>query len=237
MGTRHIFAIGDNGFRSEPTVHALYQTLLETTGKSRPKVCVIPTASGDAQDYIDAFYAMFANYECDVTHLSLFRGEIEDIASILLKQDLIYVTGGNTVNMLLLWKHWKVDSILRLAYEKGVVMAGGSAGSLCWFESGVTDSIPGRFSSMRCLGYLKGTNCPHYGELTRRPYYRNAVQTGELSPGYAADNGVALHFEDEVFKEAISAFTGKAAYFVDREVSGAWVETAIPVRTLEEKKP
>jgi len=231
MSTRHIFAIGDNGFRSDPHTHSLYQTLLKTTGKAKPKVCVIPTASGDAQDYIDAFYAMFRNYECEVSHLSLFRGEKEDLASILLKQDLIYVTGGNTINMLLLWKHWGVDQIIRKAYEQGTVLAGGSAGSLCWFEGGVTDSIPERFSSMTCLGFVKGSNCPHYDELTRRPYYQNAVQSGELKPGYATQNGVALHFVNEVFEEAISAYPGKAAYFVDQH-DGHFNENLIPVRVL-----
>jgi dipeptidase E len=234
MGDRHIFAIGDNGFRNHPTVHALNRTMLETTGKKKPRVCLIPTASGDDQAYIDAFYSMFRNYDCEIIHLSLFRGEVEDLSSILLQQDLIYVTGGNTVNMLLLWKHWGVDQLVRKAYEQGTVLAGGSAGMLCWFEGGSTDSIPGRFSAMDCLGFVKGTACPHYDELTRRPHYLNAVKTGELAPGYAAQNGVALHFVNEIFQEAVSAFADKSAYFVDKADPQ---EQKIPVRKLSEIDP
>ena len=231
MKTRHIFAIGDNGFRSDKTTHSLYQTILKTSGKSKPKVCLIPTASGDAQDYMDAFDSMFRNYACDITHVSLFRGDREDIETQIFDQDVIYVTGGNTRNMLVLWKEWGVDKMIRKAYEKGVVLAGGSAGMLCWFEGGVTDSIPGRFSSMQCLGFLKGSSCPHYNEFTRRPYYVDAVKTGLLAPGYAAENGVALHFENEIFKEAISAYSDRAAFFVEKNGEQV-IERNIPVRSL-----
>jgi dipeptidase E len=228
---RHVFAIGDNGFVADPHTHGLYQTILKTSGKTKPKVCLIPTASGDAADYMNAFHAMFQNYACELSQVSLFRGDREDIETQLLDQDVIYVTGGNTRNMLVLWKEWGVDQILRKAYEKGIVMAGGSAGSLCWFEGGVTDSIPGRFSSMQCLGFLKGSNCPHYNELTRKPYYLDAVKDELLASGYAAENGVALHFENEIFKEAISAYSDRHAFFVEKNGNGV-NERSIPVRTL-----
>lgn len=232
MNTRHIFAIADNGFRTDKETLSLYQMILKTSGKMRPKVCVIPTASGDDQSYLDAFYAMFSNYDCDVSHVSLFRGETEAIENHILAQDVIYVTGGNTRNMLVLWKEWGVSEMLRKAYQdKGVVLAGGSAGSLCWFESGVTDSIPGRFSSMNCLGFLKGSNCPHYNEFTRRPFYLNAVQSGELQSGFGAQNGVALHFENEIFKEALSAYPNRFAYRLER-ADQTCREIEIPARVL-----
>jgi dipeptidase E len=231
MKSRHIFAMGDNGFRKDPNSHALYHTLLRATQTPKPKVCLIPTASGDAQDYIDAFYSQFQNYECEISHLSLFRGETEAIEKQILDQDLIYVTGGNTRNMLVLWKEWGVDRMLKKAYENGTVMAGGSAGSLCWFSAGVTDSIPGRFSSMDCLAWLKESNCPHYDELTRRHYYLRAVKTGELKAGYSAENGVALHFENERFFEAISPYQNKFAYYVEQLDSEA-KEIAILARHL-----
>jgi peptidase E len=233
---RRIFAIGDNGLYKEPEVTALYAHIKTFTVKEKPRVCLIPTASGDAQFAIDAFHEMFGNkLGCETSALSLFRGEKEDIASVLLNQDLIYVSGGNTRNMLVLWKEWGVDQIIRKAYEQGIVLAGGSAGSLCWFQGGVTDSIPERFSSMNCLGFLKGSNCPHYNELTRRPYYLNAVKTGELSFGYAAENGVGFHFVNESLIETVSAYEGRSAYKVEKAGNDV-TETPLLVRQLTSTK-
>lgn len=228
---RHLFAIGDNGFRSDPQTEMLYRYILSCTGKERPRVCLIPTASGDAQDYMDAFHAFFGRLGCEISQISLFRGETEDLEGVLARQDLVYVTGGNTRNMLVLWREWGLDQLIRKAYERGVVMAGGSAGALCWFEGGVTDSIPGRFSSMNCMGVLQGSHCPHYNEFTRRPYYLNAVQTGELPAGLAAENGVALHFVDEKFLEPVSHFEGRAAYRVEKGMGQA-TEIRLPARQL-----
>jgi hypothetical protein len=228
---RHIFAIGDNGFNKDPENQDLYRFLLSQTGKVWPRVCLIPTASGDAQSTIDAFFSMFKKLDCDLTLLSLFRGEKEDLASVVLNQDLIYVSGGNTRNMLVLWKEWGLDVLIRRAYDQGVILAGGSAGSLAWFEGGVTDSIPERFSSMKCLGFLKGSNSPHYNELTRRPFFQNAIATGELPSGMASENGVCLHFVNEAFKEAVSPYAEKFAYRVTRVGSG-YEEEAIPARVL-----
>ncbi|MBC7396121.1 MAG: peptidase E [Bdellovibrionales bacterium] len=233
MRDRHVFAIGDNGFRSDPDTLALYRYILKTTGKEKAKVCLIPTASGDAQDYMDVFDRVFKKLGCEVTHLSLFRGENPDFEKLLMSQDLIYVSGGNTRNMLVLWKEWGIDVILRKAYEHGIVLAGGSAGSLCWFEGGVTDSVPGRFSSMQCLGYLNFSNCPHYNELTRRPYYLGAVGSGELTAGYATENGVALHFVNETLRDAISPYNDRKAYFVKSiNIKAGAVESALEVRFL-----
>jgi dipeptidase E len=234
---RHIFAIGDNGFRKNQNISELHHYLLAQTKVARPRVCVIPTASGDAQDYLDAFYSTFQKYDCTVSHLSLFRDHPEPIEPFLLEQNLIYVGGGNTRNLLLLWRDWGLDRILRKAYEQGVVLAGGSAGSICWFEGGVTDSIPGKLSALKNgLGFLAGSNCPHYDfEVNRRPAYHALLQAGELGPGYAADEGVALHFVNETFKEAISPFANKNAFQLRTHSSAAGVrveETAIPARSL-----
>jgi peptidase E len=231
MIKRQIFAIGDNGFRSHPDVTALFQHLVQSTNQVRPRVCLIPTASGDDQAYMDSFDRMFSRFDCQISHLSLFRGEKEDLAEILLNQDLIYVSGGNTRNMLVLWKEWGVDVILKEAYQRGIILAGGSAGSLCWFTSGVTDSIPGRFSSMPCLGFLKESHCPHYDELTRRPYYLSAVKMRELSDGIAAENGVALHYVNEEFQEALSAYPDRNAYQVTLKHESV-TETQIKARRV-----
>lgn len=228
---RHLFTIGDNGFYQDRKTTGLYAEILRTPGVTNPRVCLVPTASGDAQFIIDAYLDVFGRLGARTSVLSLFRGEREDLEGMLSEQDIIYVSGGNTRNMLVLWKEWGLDRMLRAAYERGVVLAGGSAGSLCWYESGVTDSIPGRLSALKCLGWLTGSHCPHYDEPGRRQAYLEQVLKGELPRGLAAENGVALHFVNEQFKEALSAHPGKRAYVVNVS-NGQTEESALPVRFL-----
>lgn len=233
MSPRQIFAFGDNSFRARPDANQkLYRHVLDATGKPNPRVLMIPTASGDAQDYIDAFHAYFRKLGCVTEHLSLFRGEKAFSEQALIDPDLIYVTGGNTRNMLVLWREWGLDGMVRRAYERGTVMAGGSAGSLCWFEGGVTDSVPPGFTAMKCLGILRGSHCPHYNELTRRPDYQRMVASGKLPGGYAVDNGVVLHFRDGELVEALSESASEQAYRVDPAPGGTASETPIPVRRI-----
>jgi dipeptidase E len=233
MISRQIFAWGDNSFRARPDDNQkLYRHILSATGKENPRVLLIPTASGDAQDYIDAFHAFFRKLGGVTDHLSLFRGDRALSEQRLIDQDLIYVSGGNTRNLLVLWREWGLDEWVRRAYERGTVMAGGSAGSLCWFEGGVTDSVPPGLTAMKCLGILRGSHCPHYNEITRRPDYQRMVGTGELPGGYAVDNGVVLHFRDGELVEAVSETEREQAYRVERESDGTVRETAIPVRRL-----
>ncbi len=215
MSNRHIVAMGGGGFSMEPNNPLLDLYVLKLSGKDKPKVCFIPTASGDSQDYIDRFYKSFNNHQCIPSHLSLFKGHTADLESFVLNQDVLYVGGGNTRNLLTLWKDWGLDKIIRKAYEKGTILAGISAGSLCWFEEGVTDSIPGRLSSLKCLGFLKGSNCPHYdGESERRPSYHRLMSTHEIEPGIATDDGVAAHFINEQLSEFIASHPDKRAYTV-----------------------
>jgi dipeptidase E len=136
-------------------------------------------------------------------------------------------------NLLLLWRDCGLDRILRKAYDQGIILAGGSAGSICWFEEGVTDSIPGKLSALKNgLGFLKGSNCPHYDfEVNRRPAYHALLKANEIQPGYAADEGVALHFVNEKLQEVISASDQKSAFFVRKE-GQAVVETPIAARKL-----
>ncbi len=231
MIQRQIIAIGDNGFRKDPSIHGLNRFILSRTQKPQPRICVIPTASGDQESYVDDFFKVFQSYDCRLSQLSLFRGETEHIEDLILSQDILYITGGNTRNLLTLWKDWGVDHFIRKAYENGTVLAGGSAGSLCWFSEGITDSIPGRFSALKCLGFLKESNCPHYDEEGRRPSYHHHILMGDVPSGYAAENGVALHFIDEQFVEAVSAYSEKNAYFVERR-NGSPKEMKIPARKL-----
>jgi peptidase E len=231
---RQIFALGNNPFNQDPKNTRLYRYFLELTNKSKPNVCLIPTASGDSISQVDAFTKCFTPLNVELSNLSLFRGNFDQdkLEDFILSQDLIYVSGGNTRNMLVLWKEWGLDKMIRKAYEQGTIMAGGSAGSLCWFESGVTDSIPGPLTAMKCLAYLKGSNCPHYdGEVNRRPRYHALIESGELIPGLANEDGVALHFVNESLKEVIACYPNKHAYQVDIR-DGKANEIALPARLV-----
>ncbi len=233
MIKRQIVALGDNGFRKQPGKPHFFPYLISLTGKAEPKICFIPTASGDKSDYIADFYKSVGPFTRHISVLSLFFGDREDIENLLLEQDIIYVGGGNTRNMLLLWKDWGIDQILRKAYEKGIVLAGGSAGSICWFEEACTDSIPGRLSGMKCLGWLKGSTCPHYDEeLNRRPEYHSLFKKGEIKlAGIANQYGVGLHYVNESLHKVVSTRSDGFAFNVALEGSNV-KETAIPAEKI-----
>jgi peptidase E len=215
--TRQIVAIGGAGLSKEPDNLLLEQYILKLANKEKPKICFVPTASGDAQSYIDRFDTAFAQLPCEPSHLLLFRLETADLRSFVLEQDIIYVGGGNTKNLLALWKDWGLDTIIREAWERGVILAGWSAGSICWFEQGVTDSIPGELTVLRCLGFLKGSNCPHYdGELERKPSYHRLLAEGLISEGYAADDGVALHFWETRLERIVTSRPHAKAYRLEK---------------------
>jgi peptidase E len=224
---RHIVAVGGAGFSAEPDNLALERYVIGLTGKERPRVCFVPTASGDSQDYINRYFTASEQLPWVPSLLSLFRGETPDIASVLLNQDIIYVGGGNTRNLLVLWRDWGVDKLMRQAWERGTVLTGVSAGSICWFEQGTTDSVPGDLTALTCLGFLPGSNCPHYdSEEKRQPTYTRMVASGEMVPGYATDDGVALHYVGTELKRVISSRPTARAVRVEREGNRA-VETFI----------
>lgn len=212
---RQIIALGGGGFSMEPWNPLLDQYILKQSSKDNPKICFVGTASGDAQSYIDRFYAAFKKHRCVPSHLSLFKGHTAAIEDFILDQDIIYVGGGNTRNLLTLWRDWRVDVALRKAYENGTVMAGISAGSICWFEQGVTDSVPGKLTSLNCLGWLKGSNCPHYdGESNRRPSYHRLLKLNEIVAGIATEDGVAAHFINENLHTLVASHPERQAYAV-----------------------
>lgn len=228
-GQKHIVAMGGGGFSMESDNPLLDKYVLGLTNKSKPKICFIGTASGDAQSYIDRFYASFKNLNCEPTHLSLFKGSTPDVETLVMNQDALYVGGGNTRNLLTLWKDWGLDLIVRKAWEKGIILSGISAGSLCWFEHGITDSIPGSLSALSCLGLLKGSNCPHYdGEKERRPTFHRLLTEGKMTPGLAADDGVALHFVGDIFSHAVSSHPDKKAFRVGLRNGQPYEETIQP---------
>lgn len=202
----------------EPENLALDRYILATTGAATPKVCFVGTASGDAQSYIDRFYDSFSTLSCVPTHFTLFHMETRDLREKVFEQDVIYVGGGNTRNLIVLWREWGLDRILHEAWESGIVMAGISAGSICWFEQGLSDSVvAGELHPMACLGFLPGSNCPHYdGEPGRRPAYEQFVMQGSVQAGYAADDGAALHFVGTEPVKAVCSRPDAKVYRVER---------------------
>lgn len=233
---RHIVAMGGGGFSEEPDNPALDDFILGLTGCNRPRVCFVPTASGDAEGYLDKFYAAFPDERAQTTHLSLFRQVgISDWAPVLLDQHVIYVGGGSTVNMLAVWRAHGIDELLRRAWERGVIMAGLSAGMVCWFEACLTDSFgAGPAALLDGLGLLPGSACPHYDvEPERRPAYRRLIAEGALPGGYAADDGAALHFMGTRLAQVVASRPGARAYRVRREGDRV-VEEPLPARYLRE---
>ena len=165
----------------------------------------LPTASGDSAAYLLTFYQQLAGSECEPAHLELFQRTVDDIAGLIARQDVIMVGGGNTANMLAIWRLHGVERALRDAYAAGTVMTGWSAGCLCWYEGGITDSFTPDLGPLADgLGILKGTACPHYdGEAARAPTYRRELAAG-MTPGIALDDGVAALYEDERLVEIVS---------------------------------
>lgn len=193
-----IFAMGGGGFSMEPENLLLDDHLLSLAPTDRtPKVCFIPTASGDSEGYITRFLDAFGPDRAEATVLELFSRSIDDLEAFVLAQDVIYVGGGSTANLLAVWRLHGLDAALAKAYRAGVVLGGVSAGMNCWFEASVTDS----FNVNGCgplndgLGFLSGSACPHYdGEELRRGCYLGLVQSG-FPAGYAAEDGVGAAFQ------------------------------------------
>lgn len=212
---KQMITMGGGGFLMEPENPLLDRYILEQAGKDKPKICYVGTASGDAESMIQNFYKFFNEENCEPSHLSLFKPPVRDLESYVLDKDIIYVGGGNTKNLLVLWREWGLDEIFRKALDQGIVLAGISAGSICWFEEGVTDSYGDKLEPLKALGFLSGSNCPHYdGEAERRPTYRKLVDDGTLQPGIAADDGAAIHYIDGEIKRVVSSRPDAKAYLV-----------------------
>ena len=227
-------AMGGGGFSEEPDNPLLDDYVLSLANSALPKVCFVPTASGDAASYIVKFYSAFTKRECRPSHLAILQDMPQDLESFVLGQDIIYVGGGNTVTMLAAWRELGLDVVLRNAWRNGVILCGLSAGSICWFQSAPTDSYGnGRLRPLlNGLALLPGSHCPHYDtELARRPTYQGFVKDGILPSGYAADDGAALRFRDEELVEAVSSRPGAKAWRLERD-SGNVLETMIPTRYL-----
>jgi peptidase E len=225
--TQRILAIGGVQMYPGSTDWPLHQFMLDLSGRERPRICMLATASGEDSSGLANFYATFAR-QADASHLDLFGRTVDDIETFLVDQDVIYVGGGNTANMLAIWRLHGVDKALKTAWEEGVVLAGWSAGANCWFDGSVTDSFGPNLDPLKDgLRFLPGSFCPHYdSEPGREPMFRRLVGP-ELPSGYAADDGVGLHFAGTELAGAVSARDDGRAFRVE---PGS--QTPLPVRLL-----
>jgi len=209
--------MGGGGFTMEPENPLLDEYVLSQSPCDNPQICFLPTASSDNPEYILEFYRYFQSQPCRPTHLALSHPPTTDLESFLLEKDIIYVGGGHTGRMLALWKICGLDKILKKAWSQGILLAGVSSGSSCWFEAAITDSIPGKLSPEKCLGFIKGSSCAHYNNPERRPVFHQHIRCGDLRAGIGIDNFAAVHFVNHQVKVVVSSRQGVAAYNVRKE--------------------
>ena len=210
--------------------------MAELTGKTRPKLLFLPTASADSAAGIISWYKTCATLNVTPLVQESFIAstrQAESWEEVLLNVDGIVASGGNTLNQQAIWKAQGIDVILRKAWEQGIVLGGASAGSLCWFEEGTTDSRPKELTTVQCLGFLKGSHCPHYDrEPARRPLYHKLIGAGQMKPGYACDNDAGIYFEDNAVKRVVSTKPEAKVYYVSL-VDGKVVERVMEPDHIE----
>jgi peptidase E len=230
--------MGGGGFSMEPDNPLLDDFVLSLARRRPARVCFVPTASADSPPYIARFYRAFTG-RCHPSDLTLFDpsylprrpARTRDLADFVAEHDVFYVGGGNTLHLLALWRAHGLGDLLRQAWRSGAVLCGVSAGMICWFSAGVTDSYGDLQALHDGLGFLEGSACPHYdGEPARRPAYHRLIEAG-LVPGYAADDGAALHFQGSELAGIVTSRPNAAAYRVQMR-DGKVVEERLPVRFL-----
>jgi peptidase E len=234
---RLIVAMGGGGFQMEPDNPLLDDHVLalarERSQRDRPRICLIPTASADDAALIADFERLFAS-RAETRVLRLFARSDDDLATVILGQDAVYVSGGNTANMLAVWRLHGLDCVLRRAWNAGVVMAGMSAGAICWFESCTTDSFGPTLRPLQGgLGILDGSFSPHYhGESQRQALVQRLVGDATLPAGYGVDDGAALVFRGRELLEVVSSQPEAAAFRIEPDGAGGVTETQLPSRFL-----
>tara|TARA_B100001142_G_scaffold289563_1_gene306448 strand:+ start:457 stop:1221 length:765 start_codon:yes stop_codon:yes gene_type:complete len=215
---KQIIALGGGGVGTDNLNTALDKYKLQASGKTKPKIAFIPTAVGDSAFAIERFYRAFNNNIAEPSHLPLFNRDERNLENYLLDQDIIEVSGGNTLNMLSIWENHGIDKILEKAWDQGIILTGASAGMICWFESSVTDSYGPLKELKTGLGFLKGSACPHFdGEIHRRPIYENLIKSKTLPPGIALDDYVAAHYINEKLHKLVTPKKGSKGYLLDLE--------------------
>jgi peptidase E len=231
--------MGGGGFLMERRPSRLDAYFIETAGVRRPRICFVSTGGGDPEESLAKYYRAFSRFDCRLSHLAFFRkhrpGAIRfnEIEQGILAQDAIYVGGGNTRSMLAVWREWGLDKILRKAWDAGILLGGISAGAICWFEFGATDSVlASRSTALPCLGFLPGSCSPHFdGESNRRKDFRRLILEGKLPVGIGIDDGAAVFYEDRKIKEVVSAKGGATAYRATKSRASVMFE-ALPTRHL-----
>ena len=198
MHIKNIVAIGGGGFGRSLGSLAIEKYIISLVNKKNPKICFIPTASGDNDLYKLNFYRAFSELKCITSHIDFFS-RTEDLEEKVSTQDIIYVGGGNTKSMLAVWKEWNLHEILKKAYENGIVMSGVSAGAICWFDKGITDSYSDRLEIIDCLGIVKGIACPHFDEeKERKPYVYEIIQKEIIKSCICIEGNCALHIKNDI---------------------------------------
>jgi dipeptidase E len=205
------------------------------TGKSKARICYLPTASADNPAGIIRFYQQCSGLDVvpfvQTSFISSYT-QPQSWAEVLLSMDGIVASGGNTLNQQVIWKAQGIDTVLRDAWDRGIVLGGASAGSLCWFEEGTTDSRPKDLSIVQTLGFIKGSHCPHYDrEAPRRPLYMKLIGSGEMKPGYACYNDAGIYFEDNTVKRVVATKSDAKVFYVS-VVNGSVVEKELPAEVI-----
>ena len=214
---KQIIAIGGGGFGRNPGDGVIEQYILDQTGKEKPNICFIPTATGDNEAYKVNYYSTFSKLDCNPIHLDFFK-RTPDLEQLIPQQDAIFVGGGNTKSMLAVWKDWNLDKLLKDAYEKGVVMSGVSAGANCWFERAVVDSWEEDLRVIDCMGFVKGNCCPHYDEEPqRRPAVKKFLEDGIVDSFYSVEGNCALHIKNDDEYLSVDFGKEKNAYIVSMD--------------------
>lgn len=234
----HIVAMGGGGFSTEPENPLLDDFILSLAPRQPARVCFIPSASADSAPYLVQFYRAFSGraLPCDLTifdppAVPRRPARSADLDAFVAEQDILYVGGGNTANLLAIWRLHGLDELLRKAWQRGAILCGVSAGMLCWFRQGVTDSFGDLEALDDGLGLIDASACPHYdGEAARRPTYHRLIEEG-MRPGYAAEDAAALHFQGTELVEVVCSRPGAAAYWVEIEDNRV-VETRLQGRFL-----
>jgi len=228
----HIIAIG--GLLPARRSLPLFRYVLKLARRKAPAVGFIPTASGDAPQTLRRISSLLDRLDCRLSHLPLFD-RTPDLETFIAGQDVILVGGGNTKSMLAVWKEWGLPEILQYSWRHGKILAGWSAGAICWFQQGVTDSFADSLRPLDCLGFLAGSCCPHYtAEPDRRPAYHALVRKNEIRPGLAIDDGAAIHFRG-TRSWCVVAPPGTIGGRTVRCLNGAIEETPLPLRRVELK--
>ena len=211
---KHIVAIGGGGFGRNNSSYLIEKYILDLSVNTNPKICFLPTATGDDDAYIVRFYTICNRLNCKPTHIEFFK-RTTNIKDHIMDQDIIFVGGGNTKSMLAIWNDWGMSSLLKDAYNQGVIMSGVSAGAICWFTSGITDSWDNELRIIPCLDFISGTCCPHYDEEPSRiPFVKKSLLENKFNNCISIEGGSAMHFIDGKAIKNVSFKHNKNSYNV-----------------------